>query len=53
MKTIDYSTIAAIGVLVAALFAFLAGFGLDVPLWIPASIPLGFGIGVFGLRAYI
>jgi hypothetical protein len=53
MTTQDFSTIAAIGVLVAAFTAFMAGFGIDVPLWIPSSVVLGFAVGIFGLRAYI
>ena len=53
MKSSDLSTIAAVGVLVASLFAFLASFGVQVPLWVPASIPLAVGVGIFGLRAYV
>ena len=53
MKSTDLSTITAVAVLTAALFAFLAGFGVTVPLWVPASIPLAVGVVIFGLRGYV
>jgi uncharacterized membrane protein YccC len=53
MKAIDLSTIAAVGVLVAALTAFVSGFGVTIPLWIPSSIPLIAGAIIFALRAYV
>jgi len=53
MKPDDFSMITAVGVLVAALVAFLAGVGVTVPLWLPASVPLLVGVVLFGLRAYV
>jgi len=53
MKANDLSTIAAVGVLVAALTAFLAGFGVTMPLYVPAAVPLVVGVVIFALRAYI
>jgi len=53
MKASDFSTIAAVGVLVAAFAAFLSGLGVDVPLAVPAAVPLVVGVGIFGLRGYV
>lgn len=53
MNTNDTSTIAALGVLVAALTALLVSQGVAVPLWIPAAVPLVAGVVIFALRGYV
>ena len=53
MTAADMSTITASGVLALAAATSLGGAGVDVPMWIPAVVPLVVGAVLLGLRAYI
>lgn len=53
MTSQDLATLAAVGVLVAALVATLAGFGVVVPLYVPGAAVLGVGAVIVGLRVYV
>lgn len=53
MNASDAATITTVGVLAAAGAAMLAGFGVDVPLYIPAAMPIAAGTALFGLRLYV
>jgi len=53
MNQKDASTITAMGVLAAAFTAALASFGVAVPLYIPAAVPIVTACTLMCLRAYI
>lgn len=53
MKANDYSAIAAVGVLAAAIAALLSNFGVAVPIAVPAAVPVIATLVIVGLRGYV